>query len=106
MLSNKELAKLLYENKDIVFGLIDKPNIIITNGTINYNNGLCNEWNEQAITIYAKDLKGLFKFGMILRKSSSDIQTITQDYIEYLLENNGLSRDDCMSLLAQSSSNQ
>lgn len=101
MLSNKELAKLLYEDADIEFGMIDKPNIIITNGSINYDNGLCNEWNENAITIYAKDLKGLFKFGMILRKTSTNIQTISQDYIEYLLENNGIDRSDCLSLVAQ-----
>ena len=73
-MSNTELAKLLYENVDI---------------------------DKNAITIYAKDLKGLFKFGMILRKTSIDIQTITQDYIEYLLENNGLNKNDCLSLLTQ-----
>lgn len=101
MLSNKELAKLLYENCNIEFGMIDKPNIIITNGTINYDNGLCNEWNKNAVTIYAKDLKGLFKFGMILRKTSSNIQTISQEYIEYLLDNNGINKDDCMSLVSQ-----
>lgn len=100
-MTNKELAKLLYENDNVVYGMIDKPNIIITNGVINYDNGLCNEWNKNAITIYAKDLKGLFKFGMILRETSTDIQTISQDYIEYLLENNGLNRDDCLSLLKQ-----
>lgn len=30
-MTNKELAKLLYENENILFGMIDKPNIIITN---------------------------------------------------------------------------
>ena len=41
-MTNKEIAKNLYENENIIWGMIDKPNIIITNGTINYNNGfLC-----------------------------------------------------------------
>lgn len=91
-MTNKELAKLLYENENVSFGMIDKPNIIITNGTINYDSGFCDEYNKNAITIYAKDVKGLFHFGIILRESFTDIQTISQDYIEFLLENNGLSR--------------
>ena len=48
-MTNKELAKLLYENENISFGMIDKPNIIITNGTINYDNGFCDEYNKNAI---------------------------------------------------------
>lgn len=56
-MTNKEIAKKLYEDENIVFGMIDKPNIIITNGTINYNNGLCNEYNKNAITIDAEDLQ-------------------------------------------------
>ena len=100
-MTNKELAKLLYKNENISFGMIDKPNIIITNGTINYDNGFCNEYNKNAITIYAKDLKGLFKFGMILRDTSTDIQTISQDYIEFLLDNKGLSREKCLYILSK-----
>lgn len=72
-MTNKELAKLLYENENILFGMIDKPNIIITNGTINYNNGFCDEYDRNAITIYTKDLNGLFKPGMILKESSIGI---------------------------------
>lgn len=98
-MTNKEIAKKLYENENISFGMIDKPNIVITNGTINYDNGSCDEYNKNAITIYAKDLNGLFKFGMILKGSSAGIQTISQDYIEFLLENNGLSREDCLSFI-------
>lgn len=94
-MTNKELAKLLYENENILFGMIDKPNIIITNGTINYDNGFCDEYDRNAITIYAKDLNGLFKPGMILKES------ISQDYIEFLLENNGLSREDCLCILSK-----
>lgn len=30
-MTNKEIAKKLYEDENIVFGMIDKPNIIITN---------------------------------------------------------------------------
>lgn len=101
MVSNKELAKLLYEDCNIIFGMIDKPNIIITNGTINYDNGSCTEWNKNAVTIYGKDLKGLFRFGMILKESISGIQTISQEYIEYLLDNNGIERNDCLSLISQ-----
>lgn len=100
-MTNMELAKLLYENENISFGMIDKPNIIITNGTINYDNGFCDEYNKNAITIYAKDLNGLFKFGMILKESSTGIQTISQDYIEFLLENNGLSSEDCLRILSK-----
>lgn len=100
-MTNKELAKLLYENENISFGMIDKPNIIITNGTINYDNGFCDEYNKNAITIYAKDVKELFHFGMILRTSFAGIQTISQDYIEFLLENNGLSREDCLYILSE-----
>ena len=99
-MTNKELAKLLYENENISFGMIDEPNIIITNGTINYDNGFCDEYDRNAITIYAKDLNALFKPGMIL-KASIGIQTISQDYIEFLLENNGLSRDDCLCILSK-----
>ena len=44
-MTNKELAKLLYENENVSFGMIDKPNIIITNGTINYDSGFCDEYN-------------------------------------------------------------
>ena len=69
------------------------------NGTINYDNGFCDEYDRNAITIYAKDLNGLFKPGMILKESSIGIQTISQDYIEFLLENNGLSREDCLCIL-------
>ena len=101
-MTNKEIAKKLYEDENIVFGMIDKPNIIITNGTINYNNGLCNEYNKNAITIDAEDLSGCFDFGMILKESSTGIQTISQDYIEYLLEHNGLSREDSMRILSAS----
>ncbi len=54
-MTNKELAKLLYENEN----------------------------------------------GMILKESSTGIQTITQDYIEYLLENNGLSREDSLRILSK-----
>lgn len=100
-MTNKEIAKNLYENENIIWGMIDKPNIIITNGTINYNNGLCNEYNRNAIAIYAKDLNGLFKHGMILKESSTGIQIISREYIEYLLENNGLSREDALSLLSK-----
>lgn len=54
-MTNKELAKLLYENENVSFGMIDKPNIIITNGTINYDSGFCDEYNKNAITIYGDD---------------------------------------------------
>lgn len=101
-MTNKEIAKKLYENENISFGMIDKPNIIITNGTINYDNGFCDEYNKNAIAICAKDLHGLFKHGMILKESSTGIQTISQDYIEYLLEHNGLSREDSMRILSAS----
>lgn len=71
------------------------------NGTINYDSGFCDEYNKNAITIYAKDLNGLFKYGMILKESLIGIQTISQDYIEFLLENNGLSREDCLCILSK-----
>ena len=47
------------------------------------------------------DLNGLFEFGMILKESPIGIQTISQDYIEFLLENNGLSREDCLCVLSK-----
>lgn len=100
-MTNKKLARLLYENEKISFGMIDEPNIIITNGAINYDNGFFDEYNKNAIAIFAKDLHGLFKHGMILKESSIGIQAISINYIEFLLNNKGLSREDCLFMLSK-----
>ena len=35
------------------------------------------------------------------KKKTIGIQTISQDYIEFLLENNGLSKEDCLCILSK-----
>lgn len=103
-ISNTELAKMIYENSSLSFGMIDSPNIIITTGTIDYDNGSCDGFNKNARTIYAYDKENRFHFGMILKKSFTDIQTISLEYLEELLNSNCLKRDDCIYLLFENSS--
>ena len=98
-ITNTELAKMLYEDSNISFGMIDSPNIIITTGTIDYDNGSCDGVNKKARTIYANDKENIFHFGMILKNTSTNIQTISLEYLEALLSSNCLKRDDCIYLL-------
>lgn len=98
-LSNKEIAEKIMDNCDISYGMIDSPNIIITNGTINFDSGSVNDFNPNAICIYAKDINKKFKTGFIMNHKSDFIQYMDFDYLYFLLENNCLDRNDAIKLL-------
>lgn len=99
MRTNKELAREIIENGCLSLGIMD-GRIIITNGTIDYDSGICTKYNvekditEGAKVFYAEDIDKRFHFGMLLRHENKNIQYITEEYLERLLNDKYLNADE------------